>query len=117
MGDDEGVVFYAGAANILDWPEYYDIDVTRYVLSLFDEFPMLQDIIGRAQGTDPVHILFGDEMEFENLKPTGFVFTRFDFAPDQSGLIGVVGPARMNFQVILPYVKYVRDMIIETGRI
>ena len=44
--DDEGQIFYAGAANILDWPEFYVIDVTRFVLSLFDENPRLQEMCG-----------------------------------------------------------------------
>lgn len=112
--DDDGQVYHAGAAYILDWPEFYDIDVTRFVLSLFDEFPRLQEIIGKAQGTDPIHILFGDELEFEDLRPTGFVFTRYDVG-SRHGVVGVIGPARMNFPLVLPYVKYVRDLIYEAG--
>jgi heat-inducible transcriptional repressor len=111
--DDEGAVYYAGAANILDWPEYYDIDVTRFVLGLFDENPRLKEIIGRAQGTEPVHILFGEDMEFEFLKTTGFVFTRYDGPLDKTGVLGVIGPARMNFSLVLPYVKYVSGLVTE----
>lgn len=115
--DDEGELYYAGAANILDWPEFYDIDVARFVLSLFDEYPRLQEIISKAQGSDPIHILFGEELGFENLQPTGFVFTRYEIKPEKSEMVGVVGPARMNFSLVLPYVKYVRDLLVEAGRI
>ncbi|QQG43694.1 MAG: hypothetical protein HYW45_01595 [Candidatus Daviesbacteria bacterium] len=111
--DDEGELYYAGAANILDWPEFYDIDVARFVLSLFDEFPRLQEIISKAQGADPIHILFGDELGFENLRPTSFVFARYTASPDKTGVIGVIGPSRMNFPLILPYVKYVRDLVTQ----
>ncbi|TSC87576.1 MAG: Transcriptional regulator of heat shock protein [Microgenomates group bacterium Gr01-1014_7] len=111
--DDEGQIYWAGAANILDWPEFYDIDVTRFVLGLFDEFPRLKEIIGRAVGPDPVHILFGEDMEFEYLRPTSFVFTKYNPQPDKPGVIGVIGPARMNFAYVLPYVKYIRDMVTE----
>ena len=114
--DDDGQIYYAGAANILDWPEFYDIDVTRFVLKLFDEFPMLQEIFGKASGADPIHILFGDEMEYENLRPTGFVFTRYEVGP-KGGVLGVIGPARMNFALVLPYVKYVRNLLYEAGHV
>ncbi len=114
--DDEGAVYYAGAANILDWPEFYDIDVTRFVLSLFDENPRLLEIIGRAVGPDPVHILFGEDMEFEYLRPTSFVFTKYNVIADKTGIIGVIGPARMNFSLVLPYVKYVRNLLNEAVR-
>ncbi len=110
--DDEGQLFYSGAANILDWPEFYDIDVTRFVLGLFDENPKLQEIIGKGVGSDPVHILFGEDMEFEYLKLIGFVFTRYS-TDSNGGVLGVIGPARMNFAVVLPYVKYVRDLVTE----
>ncbi|MBI2600640.1 hypothetical protein HYW42_01690 [Candidatus Daviesbacteria bacterium] len=111
---DDGETYYAGAANILDWPEFYDIDVARFVLSLFDEDPRLQEIIGKAQGSDPIHILFGEELGFEYLRSTGFVFTRFELGP-KIGVLGIVGPARMNFALVLPYVKYVRDLVYEAG--
>lgn len=111
--DQDGELYWAGAANILDWPEFYDIDVTRFVLSLFDENPRLQEIIGRAQGSDPIHILFGEELGFEDLGPTGFVFTRYEVDPDKGGVVGIIGPARMNFSLVLPYVKYVRNLLME----
>ncbi len=115
--DEEGQLYYAGAANILDWPEFYDIDVTRFVLSLFDENPRLQEIIGRAVGSDPIHILFGEDTEFENLRSTSFVFTKYDLDVAKMGIIGVIGPARMNFALVLPYVKYVRNLLTEAMRV
>ncbi len=114
--DDSGEVYYAGASNILDWPEFYDIDVTKFVLSLFDEYPTLQQIIGKAVGSDPIHILFGEDMEYENFKPTGFVFTRFELGP-RGGVIGVIGPARMNFPLVIPYVRYIKDLLYEAGHV
>ena len=114
--DDEGQIFYAGAANILNWPEFYDIDVTRFVLKLFDEFPRLQEIFGKAVGTDPIHILFGDELDYENLRPTGFVFTRYEIGP-KGGVLGIIGPSRMNFAMVIPYVKYIKNLLYEAGRV
>lgn len=109
--NDEGEVYYAGAANILDWSEFADIDVTRFVLGLFDEFPTLQQILGQAVGTDPMHILFGDELGYEHLEPTGFVFCRYVGREERGGIVGVVGPARMNFPFVMPYVRYTSDLI------
>ena len=106
--DDE--VLFSGAYHILDFPEFEDIDVTRFVLSLFDENPRLREIIGRALGPDPMHILFGDELGMEQLNPTSFVFCKFE-GTGKGGIIGVIGPARMNFPVILPYVRYTTNLI------
>ena len=115
--DEDSQLYYAGTSNILDWPEFYDIDVTRFVLSLFDECPKLQEIIGLAQGTDPIHILFGEDMDFEYLKPTSFVFTRYEKSPDHGGVLGVVGPARMNFPMVLPYLRYISGLLTQAYKV
>lgn len=109
--NDQGEIFYAGAANILDWPEFEDIDVARFVLGLFDEFPTLHQIIGQAVGADPMHILFGDELGYEHLHPTSFVFCKYHGHDDKEGVVGVIGPARLNFPVVLPYVRYTSNII------
>lgn len=115
--DEDSQLYYAGTSNILDWPEFYDIDVTRFVLSLFDECPKLQEIFGLAQGSDPIHILFGEDMDFEYLKPTSFVFTRYETSPDHGGVLGVVGPARMNFPMVLPYLRYISGLLTQAYKV
>jgi heat-inducible transcriptional repressor len=112
--DDE--LFYAGAANILEWTEFEDIDVARFVLGLFDQFPTLQQIIGRAQGQDPLHILFGEDLGFEHSHPTSFVFCRYTGRGDKGGIIGIIGPARLNFPVVLPYIRYTSNIISQALR-
>ncbi len=116
--DDEGDLYYAGAAYILDMPEFYDIDVARFVLSLFDEFPTLKNIIGKAQGADPLHVVFGEETEFEYLQTTSFAFLRYGHeGTAKSGVIGIIGPARLNFPVVLPYLRYIGGILNEASQI
>lgn len=111
--DSRGEVYYAGTANILDWVEFEDMDATRFVLSLFDEYPMLQDILGRVQGEESLNVLFGEELEFSQLQSTGFVFGRYFNHQGEGGVIGVIGPARMNFPLVMPYVRYAGQVLSE----
>lgn len=108
-------LYYAGAANILDLPEFFDIDVTRFVLSMFDECSLLQQIISKATGSDSLHIIFGEETGYEHLRPTSFAFVNFE--PDHQGLIGIIGPDRLNFPVVIPYLRYVGGVLAEATRI
>lgn len=108
-------VYYAGAANMLDIPEFFDIDVTRFVLSLFDEFSVLQQILDKAQGTEPLHIIFGEETGYEHLLPTSFAFLNFKTKSEVPGIIGVIGPDRLNFPVVLPYLRYIGEVLSEVG--
>lgn len=109
----EDDVFYFGAANILDLPEFYDIDVTRFVLSLFDESSVLHQILDQAQGVDPLHIIFGEETGYEYLLPTSFAFLNFETGFGNQGIIGVIGPNRLNFPLVIPYLRYVGRVLTE----
>lgn len=108
-------LYYAGAANILDIQEFYDIDVTRFVLSMFDEISTLQRVLSQAQGTDSLHVIFGEETDFKYLQPTSFAFVDFEAGPNNRGVIGVIGPNRLNFPVVIPYLRYIGGILSETG--
>ncbi len=110
---NDGEVYYTGAANILDFPEFDDIDVTRFVLSLFDNYSMLNQIIALAQGAEPLHVIFGEETEFEYLRTTSFAFLDYQTISGNRGIIGIIGPARLNFPVVIPYLRYIGQILME----
>lgn len=113
-GDDD--IFYAGAANILDIPEFYDIDVTKTVLQLLDRHDSMLGVIRKATSTDPVKVLLGEELDMHYLEPCGFVFTGFFAGRYGTGMIGVIGPSRLNYPYVVPMVRYFGNLISEVGR-
>ncbi len=113
---NEGEIFSSGYANILDMPEFFDIDVTKSVLQLLDEFERLENLFNKVLGDDPVHILLGDEIGEEYLKSCGLVFTHFQTGSKYAGTLGVIGPCRINYSEVIPLVRYFGNLISEIGR-
>lgn len=111
----QGNLYHAGYANILDMPEFYDIDVTRTVLSLLEEAKRIEKIFQSAFGEEPIHILFGEELGQPFLEPVGMVFTEFK-AGERSGSLGVIGPVRLNFSRVVPTVRYFGNLIDEIAK-
>lgn len=113
--DDEGDLYYAGAANILEMPEFYDIDLTRSLLLMLDRFDFWINLFSRAvESEDPIHVLLGEELG-NYLSPCGFVYTHYTAGKHQ-GAIGVVGPARLNYPYVIPVVRYFGGLISEVGK-
>ncbi len=111
----EGYLAHAGAVKVLDYPEFYDIEVTRTVLNLLDHQDLLQELFAKAISDADVHILLGEETSLSNFEPCGVVFSRFD-SGKHSGTISVLGPSRMKFDEIVPIVRYFGKLLGEVGR-
>jgi heat-inducible transcriptional repressor len=109
---DDGDVFCSGYANILDMPEFFDIDITRSLLSTLDEFESCRQFFADITGED-VQILLGDELGPNLQGPYGFVFTHYRTPMHLKGEIGVLGPSRLNYTQIVPTVRYFGDLIEE----
>lgn len=114
--DEKGDLYYAGAGNILDMPEFYDIDLTKNLLLLLDRFDFWEELISRAiEGEDPIHLLLGEELGPKYLEPCGFIYTHYE-VPKHKGILGVIGPCRLNYPYIIPVVRYFGNLIEEIGR-
>lgn len=118
---DHGSVYSYGASNLLEEPEFYNIDVTKTVLSLIDNQNFWFDIVARA-GTGPsghssevIHLLIGEDLGMEHLEPCGFVYQVYESGPHK-GIVGVVGPARTHYQIVIPVVDYFAELISTISR-
>jgi heat-inducible transcriptional repressor len=110
---DEGNIYLSGYANILDMPEFFDIDVTKNLLESLDEIGIMQSIFGGVIGEEgEIHILLGDELGPRLKGPYGCVFAHYK-TPKHAGEIGVIGPSRLNYTSIVPTVRYFGDLIAE----
>ena len=109
----KGDVYHAGYANILEMPEFYDIDVTRAILSMLDETNRLLDLFSHSFGEEPIHLLLGDELGYDFLEPCGMIFVKFDAGSEKSGFLGVIGPVRLDYPRVIPMVKYFGNLLEE----
>ncbi|MBI2430873.1 MAG: hypothetical protein HYV39_02570 [Candidatus Levybacteria bacterium] len=110
---EEGDFYCAGYANILDMPEFYDIDVTKSLLSTIDEFEYFNDLFAKFIDDEDVHVLVGEELGSKLHGSYGFVFTHFETPKHRAGEVGVLGPSRLNYTRIVPTVRYFGDLVEE----
>lgn len=112
VATDQGDIYYAGVANILDMPEFFDIDVTRTVLSLLDQQQRLRQLFfEHTYGEEPVHIVFGADLGWPYFDPVGMAFTYFTAGQNRRGSLAVVGPCRLNYPYVIPTLRYFSQLI------
>lgn len=116
--DGGGDFFTCGLSNLLDYHEFFDIDVTKTLLSLMDRNDYWMRIIEKtfAGGeNEPFYLLLGEELEEEFLEPCGFVYQIYR-TDSHRGLIGVIGPSRLPYTEVVPLVDYVANLISELAK-
>ncbi len=109
---DNNLLLNSGLVNLLECPEFYDIDVTKAVLSTLDNPTLLKEIFSKGLSEEVVHVLIGDELEMVNFEDVGTVFADFNFG-STGGTIAVFGPRRMHFPSVLPTVRYFSALLSE----
>lgn len=108
-------VAYAGAVNLLDAQEFWDIETAKVALHLTDRFEMLDQIFKRNafSGSD-VMVAIGEDIGINKLVNAAFVFAPF-VSGNRSGYVSVFGPARMRYQSVIPAVRYTKNVMEDLG--
>ncbi len=107
----DGDIYCSGYANILDMPEFFDIDVTKTLLEALDEYNWFETIYASIHDDEDIHVLIEDELGSQLKGPYGFIFTEFETPMKVQGKIGVLGPARLHYMSIIPTVRYFGGLI------
>lgn len=105
-------VYHSGYANLLNMPEFFDIRVTRNVLSLIEESGLMREVFGLGQSENPVHLVYGKELGNKNLEPISIIYTEIN-ADGQIYNLGVLGSHRFDYAYIIPMMKYFKGLIEE----
>jgi len=107
----DGDIYCSGYANILEMPEFYDIDVTKNLLEALDEYASFESIFSNIHDDEILHVLIEDELGSSLKGPYGFIFTDFTTPLQVRGRIGVLGPARLKYTSLIPTVRYFGELI------
>lgn len=111
---DQGSLYSYGASNLLEEPEFYNIDVTKTILSLMDNSNFWFEIINKAgiadKSEEVIHLLIGEDLGMEHLEPCGFVYQTYEAGPHR-GILGIIGPARFRYQSVVPVVDYFAQLL------
>jgi len=100
----------AGQMRLLGQPEYQDVGKAQRLISTLDEDALanLPAVMGNANGTK---VLVGPENVAQELKDTSVVMTKFDIGDGMQGMIGVVGPTRMDYAKVTARLSYFAESL------
>ena len=100
----------AGQVRLLNQPEYRDIDKAQRMLTSLDE-EALSNLPAVMQNQNGTKVIVGPENVAEELRDTSVVMTKFDIGDGLQGMIGVVGPTRMDYAKVTARLSYFAESL------
>lgn len=103
-------VAVAGQSRLLGLPEYRDVDKAQRVLESMDE-DTLANLPAVMRGANGTKVIVGPENVADELKDSSVVMTKFDIGEGMQGVIGVVGPTRMDYAKVTARLSYFAESL------
>lgn len=111
---NDGFVTNAGAVNVLDNREFWDIDVAKSALMLLDNYELLDKVFQTTPIGEDVKCVIEEEIGMEKLNKCAVVFSTYNTGK-VGGHIAVLGPSRMNYSKVIPTLRYAKNLLEELG--
>ena len=100
--------YYAGVANLFQKPEFASLEVVQSISSMIDRFDDVVSEMFDAVSREP-QVLIGRENPFgDNMSA---IVVKYRLSPTHFGIIGLVGPTRMNYAKNLGLIEDVKDLL------
>ncbi len=102
--------FYTGMGSLMAKPDFQDLDLVRSMTSMLDRFDEVVESVFHDLQSQP-QVMIGADNPFG--KDTAAVLVKCRLPNGRMGLIGLVGPMRMDYQRNLGLVEEVIDILNE----
>lgn len=100
-------VILGGGSNLLSFKDYGDSAVS--LLNFLSRSEPLAELVAAPRA--PFDIRIGTENRFRQLENSSVIVSKYKVGDDDTGTISVIGPTRMDYEAIIPSLRYVTDLV------
>ena len=104
-------VTVGGSHNILNYPEYSDVEKARAFLSVLEERDKLMRLV--TGGNDAFNVRIGPETGLPEMVDCSVVSASYRVGAGHRGAIGVIGPTRMPYDRVLSALNAIGGALTE----
>lgn len=99
-------LYVEGASSILNKPEYSDAISLRKTFLALQEKEKLVELLETCLSEEGLQILIGSESDFTQVHNFSIVARRYGSTAAPLGMVGIIGPMRMEYARMAPLVDY-----------
>jgi len=108
---EETELYIEGKMNILDEPEFANIEKMKSLFRAFEEKSLLITLLDKCLAGEGVQVTIGSESEFSEMEGCSLVSSPYGRVDRTVGILGILGPRRMNYSRVIPLVEYTAQLL------
>ena len=108
-GGEDTDIKYEGITKLFDYPEFSDVDKIKNVMDMLDDKKGLIELMSDSKN-EGVNITIGNE-ESRLVDNSALIYRPIKVSGQTLGVIGVFGPARMDYSKVVSTVEYLSEKI------
>ena len=96
--------YLSGQSNMLYQPEFSDLERVRELMNFFEKNDILK-LIDHSESSG-LTVRIGRENQVSAMQNCSVVMVPYELSDEEKGTIAVVGPTRMEYQKVIPLLRY-----------
>ena len=111
--DEDLEIYTSGTNNIFKYPELSDNQKTSDLINAFEEKQLLTQLIDdtNEEGSDEIKVYIGEESPIQTMKDCSIVTANYEFGDGMRGMIGIIGPKRMDYDKVVGTIKTIKSQL------
>lgn len=106
-------LYVSGAINMLDHPEFWDIESTRELLRTFEQKERLANLMASLAQDEGVQVTIGHENPYAEMRECTLITSTYLYRNQVLGILGVVGPRRLPYPDVITVVNETARYVTE----
>ena len=109
--DEDLQVYTSGTTNILKYPELSDLQRASDILDTFETKDGIRELVEKTIAGSEESGYIGNENQSPSLKDCSVVTATYDLGDGMKGMIGIVGPRRMDYENVVDSLKTIKTKL------
>jgi heat-inducible transcriptional repressor len=104
--EDRREVYIEGVSTIIGVPEFLDMERLKELFQALEKKEKLLSLLDKCMKEKGICVIMGDESDIREMRDMSIITSTYKIGEKSYGILGVIGPIRMDYSRIIPIVDY-----------
>ena len=110
---DERDIYIDGTSKMIALPEFSDIERLKKLLHALEQKEQLLHLLDHSLKDEGINVIIGIETDIQEMRDMSVITSTYKVGDRSFGVLGVIGPVRMDYSKVIPVVHYTAKAITD----